>query len=497
MGMERKEVTGMRRLPKRWCAWMCVIALCLPWAGASAEFSPLWSAMTRGDGIRAEASGSLDALAPLTARSLNAVNAWLARLGLRLNVRESEESAALTLDGDSLFSVRIGRTQDGVLAAFSPSGGAYLTDADGKDALQLLAGGNDWIFPSPTLLPALYASLSASLYPLLAEAVTPKTVQDSTSVKNALSSPAYVNYVFQGEVLNERWPRILEILLPLLRETLKDRPDWFIAAERYLTTMEFSGECRFKRMLDKSGGDMGLQFTGQIAAEGLDKRKATLFGGFTPGRGGYVSLSLPAVKGKNTLKISFGAKLTAKDAVNTLTIDGAFSRALNGVSLSADLEGTLRNTMKNGIEQWSGQVTVSTSADGRKAVWTITPALTGADNALSGTVTAQQKIGSAVKLKGTVQARLSPAEATPAWSADGAADLRGMDEAAARAAVLGEMAPLTRAFLRLMLALPENERTLLTHDLRTDEWMNGPPAPAADPEPDEEPWDTWIVVEEE
>ena len=72
-----------------------------------------------------------------------------------------------------------------------------------------------------------------------------------------------------------------------------------------------------------------------------------------------------------------------------------------------------------------------------------------------------------------------------------------MDEAAARAQVLAEMTPLSRVFLRLMAALPDDERVLLTHDLRTDAWMNGPTAPVLDPEPDEEPWDTWIVVEEE
>ena len=353
------------------------------------------------------------------------------------------------------------------------------------------------MIPSPTLLPGFYAKLAEPLYPLLAEAVTPRTVQDSTSVKNALSSQSYVNYVFKDGELNEIWPQILSILLPVLRDTLKDQPAWYDAAERILTTMTFSGECRFKRMLDKNGGDMGLQFTGQMEAEGLEQRKVTLFGGFTPGRGGYVSLSLPAVKGKNTLKITFGAKLTAKDPVNTLTFDGSFSRTLNGVSLSAEMEGTLKNTVKNGGEQWSGKATATINENGVKTVWTVSPALTGENDALSGTVTVQKKVGSAVKLKGTVQVLLSSAAEIPALSAENAADLRGLDEASARARVLGEMTPLSRLFLRLMAALPDNERILLTHDLRTDAWMNGPTAPAPDPEPDEEPWDTWIVVEEE
>ena len=487
----------MRRLLGRWCALLCVLALCFAPASAWAEFSPLLTSLTQGKGIHADVSGSLDALDPLTAQSLTAVNSWLSRLRVSLDVGNGGDSAALSMDGDPLFSVRIDRTQAGTLTAFSPSGGAYWTDADGKDALRLLSGGEDWLIPSPTLLPAFYLNLAQQLYPLLAEAVTPRTVQDSTSVKNALSSQSYVNYVFKDGELNEIWPQVLEILLPLLRETLTDQPAWYAAAERYLTTATFSGECRFKRLLDKSGGDMGLQFTGQMEAEGLDKRKITLFGGFTPDRGGYVSLSLPAVKGKNTLKITFGAKLTVNGSVNTLTFDGSFTRTLNGASVSAEMEGSLKNTVKNGGEQWSGKVTATIQDSGGKTVWTISPALTGANDTLSGTVTVQKKVGSAVKLKGTVRLSLSPTAEPPALSAENAANLRGLDEAAARAQVLQEMTPLSRVFLRLMAALPDDERILLTHDLRTDAWMNGPSAPAADPEPDEEPWDTWIVVEEE
>ena len=80
-----------------------------------------------------------------------------------------------------------------------------------------------------------------------------------------------------------------------------------------------------------------------------------------------------------------------------------------------------------------------------------------------------------------------------------AVDLRGLDEETARARTLGELTPLSRAFFRLMAALPETERTLLTHELRTDAWMNGPTVPVRDfgPEPEEDDLSPWIVVEEE
>ena len=469
-GYEMKGSDRMRGFGRRLCAWICAFALLISWGGAATEFSPLYAALSRGDGLHAEISGRLDALSPLSDASLQTVNAWLSRLSVFLDAnapgKMSAEGAAVYMDGEKLFSVFIQRMEGGTLTAFSPSGGAYWTDPDGKDALTLLAGDPmNWNLPSLAALPDLYARLASQLYPLLAERATPRVIQDSTSVKNALSSPYYENYAFKDSELNEIWPRVLDILLPAVREWLAVQPAWLRAAEGYLTTLTFSGDCRFKRLLDKNGGDMGMQFTGQITAQGLDKRKVTLFGGSTPGRGGYISLSLPAVKGKNSLKISFGARLTEKDAVNTLTFEGAYSHTLDGVSASAEAEGTLKNALKNGGEQWSGKATLQTNSNGKKAAWTVTPDIRSRDGALSGTVTVQKKVGSAVKIKGEIQVLLSSAAGAAPVLAAATVDLRGMEEADARARVLGEMAPLSRVFLGLMTVLPEKEKTLLTHEM--------------------------------
>ena len=189
--------------------------------------------------------------------------------------------------------------------------------------------------------------------------------------------------------------------------------------------------------------------------------------------------------------------MTDKDGVRTLTIEGAYTRTLDGDTRSASLEGTFKNTVKADQEKWTGKGTLEVTKYKVKTVWTVTPDLIFADGGLSGTVTVQKKEGSAIKLKAALTVLLTAGTEIPELNAENAVDLTGMDETQARAAVMGEWPAMSRIVVRLMASLPESVRALLTHDLRTDAWMNGPAAPVMDPEPDEEPWDTWIVVEEE
>ena len=502
----------MDRWARRWMALLCAALLCFSVGGAGAEFSPCLTALVNGDGLLLTVDAArFETLYPLSEDSRNIVNSWLSDWDLRLIAWERPgriQSAAIERWGQPLILVSAFQTADGTITAFSPSGGAYRTKTGEKDALALLAGGDAaWDLPDPTALARLYDLIAPDLYPLLAEYVSPRKIQDSTSVKNALSSPSYENYVFKDEELNALWPQVMNLLTPALRTALVDWPYWERSIENVLTETAFSGECRFKRMLDKNGGDMGLQFTGQAESGASGKRKVTLFGGFTPGRGGYVSLALPAVSGKDTLKISFGGRLTEGNGQNTLTFDGAYTRTENGVTESAELEGSLKNAIKNGAEKWTGKITLTDTQGKTKTVWTLTPEVTSQEDHLACSLTVQKKVGSTVHIKAYADLTLY---AAPVWDApetpENALDLRGLNEASARARVLSELAPLTRTLLQMFSGLTETQRTLLTHDLRTEAWMNGPLVPALGepPAPNKEPdqdtdqrddWDQWSVVE--
>ncbi len=371
---------------------------------------------------------------------------------------------------------------------------------DQKNALVLLTG-KDLHVMDPMEIPELYAKLAKELYPLLEGKVTPKAKKARTTVKNAAASPSYVDYVFKAEELNAAWPEILEAVLPVLSDALADRPDLYNKAEALLNGLTFSGECRFKRLLDKDKGDMGLQFTGS-AAKGSDQRKVTLFGGYTEDKGGYFSLKLPQVKGKNNLTLQISAALTkGKNGVRTLKADATYSRRYEGVSEAASLNGSLKNTIKNGDEKWSGKVTVSQTKDKVKTTYSFVPDLAFTADGLSGKVTVQRTVGGKAEMKATLKVNAAEAPAfQPEDAAGNVQDLRRMSEGQARLAVQSELPAITGLVIRLMAALPEEERALLTHELRTEEWMTeaapeeelpeedmpDDPEEEADPEEDDE-----------
>ena len=219
---------------------------------------------------------------------------------------------------------------------------------------------------------------------------------------------------------------------------------------------------------------MGLQFTGRAQRGDDDVRKITLFGGYTAGKGGYLSLALPAVKGKNNWKLTCTGKLTEKSGQRTLTLSSAYNRVYDGETASATLEASLKNALKNDTEAWSGKITLTQQKDGKKTAWTLQPALTFDGEGLHGDVAVQRKTGSTVDLKATARLSLRALADIPSPAAASAMDLRGMEEAQAKLLLLDEAKPLRQTLLGLLNELDEDARALLTHDLRTDDWMNGP-----------------------
>ena len=458
---------------KRALALVCGFVLLLSCSPAAAEFSERYTRMNGGKRLTVRVKA--ESLNGLSGDSLELVNEWLDNAGLTLSSGKNK-SAEISLEGESVLRADVDRRDGYTLTVFSPNGGSYLTAEDGPDALTLFCGGEaEWFDPS--VFPGAYLKLAPDLYDKLSSHVAPKKSREGTSIKNAAKAASNETYAFSGDEMNEFWPRVLDAVLPVLEETLADQPGLRAKAEELLEELEFSGECRFKRFLDKTGDDMGLQFTGNAGVDG-DLRKVTLFYGFTPEKGGYLSFSAPAVKGKNNFKVTCSVQMTNKKNTNTLVLEGTYTRTLDGETVSGALNASLKNTLQDDDEQWTGKVTVTRTENKVKSTWTLTPKLNLSDEGIDGTVVLQKKQGDRNMIKATLEIKMNAAEDFVSSAAASAKDLRGSTAEQAKKAVQDEAEPLVMAFSDLINPLSEKEKNALLNDIRTDAWMNGPITPA-------------------
>lgn len=488
----------MRGKAKRLSAWACAVSVFLSAAvSARADFSPGWDALAAADAVTLEIDGQIDALDGLADASLEAVNGFLSRTGAEITLNGNNDEGyrlLVRLDGQPALTVSAGADAEGVVTAFFPSDGVYRTETERPDALALLTGAPETEI-RPLRLAEGYRQAAPALFAALAEFVSPRQVKEKTSIQYAVSSPAYELYTFPDGSLNAAWSRTAEQLIGALPSALGENSGMISQAESLLRSLTFSGDCRVRRYLDADGRDMGLQFTGRAGLEG-DMRKASLTLGYTPGTGGSLEMSLPAVTGKNSLKITLAGRVTEKNGERTLTLSASRVRKTQDGNESASLDVTLKNAMgEDGQEHWSGKGTLTLDVGKKKTVWTFTPGLVCDRDALSGDVAVQRKEGSKTTLRATVRLRLAKAEAVPAPDGEGAVDLRGADDARARAAVMAEWPVLAGLTARMMATLPADVRARLTHDLRTDSWMTGPGAVPLEEDPSQE--DSWVVEEEE
>ena len=477
----------MRKIGKILLAWLCITALLS--SCALAEFSPRLEELKKKDAMALEVSGQYNSLAKVSKASLKTINQWLENVSATVKgtLGGAVTSLSVMNGDDEALAIMVRPQEDDIVTIFLPSGNAYLTRADQPTAFSYLTG------EEPHLLdvmefPNLYDKLAKSLYPLLESKVTGKEKKARTTIRNATASPRYVDYVLREDEMNAAWPEITATLLPILREALADQPARYKAIAETLTSVTFSGSCRFKRFLDRDRGDMGLQFTGNANVQD-EVRKITLYGGYTPEKGGYLSFAAPQVKGKNTLKFTLSCTLNQKrKSSRSLKIESTYTHTAQGETEAFTINATLRNAIKkDGDEKWSGKVTVTETKKRVKTTYTFTPALSFTEEGLSGKVTVQRKTGSKTDMKATLKVALSESPVFSEAPEENAKDLRKASEKKAKTAVQAELTDLTRAVVRLFSSLPEDQRTLLTHELRTDEWMTELPEQTKEPAEDEEP----------
>ena len=424
--------------------------------------------------------------------AMAAVNELLSRLRFTIQAGESCGRIAVTADGEEIVSAQVMEGDEYTLTLFGPAGNAYLTTPGEKDALRLLTGGDMTTLPPLTEWAEKYPVLAEKLYGVLEQNCTPKRTKQKTSIKNTAGSTAFITYTLSGNTLTDGvWEEVLEEILPALREILGDREDLYESARQVLEELMFSGECTFKRFLDKDGGDMGMQFTGTVAWR-REKRKVTLFCGYTPEKGGYLSLRLPAARGDNETRIMLDYAETAQEAYQSWTLNADYINVYDGEKQADHFEGTVKNTHREAGEEWTGRIQISRTENRQRTEWTLTPQLATDGEDLAGTVRFTRQIGKNDPMKGEITLRIGyEADMTIPEAPRDVVDLRGMPEEEARSAVQAEWIPLAGTVARLVQTLTEEEQALVTHALRTDEWMYGPDAPAV--------WDAgaWTVEEDE
>ena len=423
------------RLPM---ALLCLLALCF---GAMAEGMP------PGNGLRLEMTCDAETLPSLTGDALEAARTGLA--GLRLTLAAGSDHGRVTLTGqagETLLDLCV--QENGGLLWFPQTGHVYEAEA-----LTGVSGG----IPASYRLPALYPDAAKKAFAALGEAAPGKEVTKRTTVKNAAAAPSGVKYSLTAEEMTALWPSLWAALALMMEET--------VGASRWaaLEPLAFSGDWSVLRLLDAEGRDMGVQASGK-AGLGEDQRKVTLKYGFTENKGGSFSLSAPAVKGKNTLKLSCNVKITEKKGTVTYTLDGAYTRKLNGESVSAEGEGKLQRAAVPEGAQWTGSVTMNLNA-GEKVTYTLRPTLTRDENGLRGDVTVRKKQGKKETLVVTLRLALTAEteemppvpEGVMPWPGDAVMTEEGQD--------------MYRALVGWLGSLPQETRTLLTFQMHGDEWL--------------------------
>lgn len=439
------------------CLWLLA-------AGGMAEEKPLQITVT----------GQLLQSNRLSEAGLEIANRVLGRLKIEQCAWESGERAELLVDEKPMWFVERQVLDEETRVIFMDTT-AYRTEKGTLDALMLLTG-QERERSNPLFSPDAYAACAKDLYALLDEHTEAVEKKSRTEVQHATTSPRYDLYTLTPEQMQHLWPRMVQAAQPCFDRDGGEGALWKQAAEVIFTT-----DVRIKRLYSADGDDMGLQLTGNGMLLGTE-RKISLLLGYTPQKGGSLTLSARAINGKDSLKISGNLKEKAKDDSTVYTLTCDYSNRLHDETDTGKFTLTLESTGN----AWTGKALWE--KDGRSLQ--IEPKLQLEKDCWQGSVLITGKEKKKVLLQAELQITAAPAEKMTEKDVT-VVDLAGMSQTSAKAALYPEELTLMRALVYLMNDLPEEDRWLLTHELRTESWHTGEEVPPA------EEGDQWIVKEEE
>ena len=423
--------------------------------------------------VRVDVKAQLLQAEGLSESGLAAANKLLSRLQLRMTGWPDGEKVSLFIDGQDMWQAETVETDEETRVIFSGDT-CYVTEKSRMDALEVLSGGEETVLYQMT--DVSWQMLAEKIFGVLQqEACTFKT--DATEITNARAAASYDLYTLSAEKMNGYWPQMLDAVWESLF------PEGGPENVRAAADISFTGDVRIKRLYDAGKQDMGLQLTGNGQVLGTERKISVLYG-YTPGRGGSMTLSLRPVQGKDTAKVTAALRETVREDKTTCTFSFDYSNTLAGVKETLSVNG--KCTVEG--EKVTGEVKY-TAPDGRE--WILKPDVTLNEKKQQGTVeiSAKEKKKKLFSLMLEVSCAPAGERETPVY--EETVSLKGKTDEEAKAALFNEEMVLLRAVKYLMDGLQDRERWLLTHELRTDDWHTAPRVPVM-----KETDDTLLVEED-
>lgn len=412
----------------------------------------------------------------LSAQTLEALAGWLSGLRLKVLLKPGEGLAQL-LEGDEVL-LHLHTQEEGELATMTLEAPGTLvatryTATPAQPPWQLLLGSAQPLPDPASARQALLDIAAAAMPHLLAYE---KAVKSSLSIKNAGKGASQLVYSLNLEQARGFWQAASPALLPALHSLiLALAPQQAASLNPALSALEVKGPLTVKRILDKEGGDLGLQITGAAALSGQTRRLTLFYGQSESGL--YLSLKLPATRGGDTLEARLSLlyqadsvqgdwRLKTVSGKERLDAEGSLSLLREGARLSGSLDATLK---VSGAEDFRAQYRVE-------------PDLLLADGQASGTLRFVELSGKTPRreIRLTLEGTAADALASPAALAEivllpADAQQIALETARLQAAAAG-------IWNRFLQTLPLPQRLLALHDLGRDRRTQGESVPVFNPD---------------
>lgn len=418
---------------------LLVMVLLMALLSAQAAFLPAYDALVdaydAGQPVCAEISVSFDKLSA-AGDGLTLLNEMLSPLAVSMYVRNDAQALKVS-------------HADSELAAVS---GALVERQMGEGALDALLS----LYLNG--MPAVYERLALS-----GEVVQGKR---STTIKNVGAATEQTVYTHQKEEAQALLEDVRALLSPYL-DVLYAKMDNGAALQAYVENLVFE-EALVVKHYTTDGQSVGLQITTRVSNAGEDRRKVTLYGGYAAGTGAYLSVKCPATRGNNNLDVQLSLAFKEAKKQNTLTGSLKVTRRLGDEKYSLDHALSLKNVFSDAGDTVSGKVTLKKTEAGQTTTLTLTPNLTALADVITGTVTVaavENKIALYTAQAGVTVRAVSPEEFPTPTGADGQAQLTSFSR------------ELLTALGNYVAAMPQEQRLMAYHLLRSDAWMNGETAP--------------------
>ncbi len=406
----------------------------------------------------------------LSEQSLLTLQDWLKNAQLSLSAHPNAGQSALTLTQKDTSVLSL-FTEQGDINRLSVSGADGATTVYVSEIAlpwQTLLGVNP-ILPRFSLALDALKRFAVKALPVLVPYEKP--VKTTITIKNVGKGTSQLVYTLKKAEAQEAWASAKPELLPLMEQfadaLLPSHAEEFKAA---LTQLDMNGALTLKRFLDAEGRDLGLQLTGTILLN-EQSRKLTLFYGLSD-TGLYLSLKLPATRGRDTLEL----QVSLATKTDRVTGDWRLKQVTgkNTATLTGDLDlKTARGPSGRGV---TGEVSALYKTTGEVKTslsYTLIPDLVFVGSKVDGTLVLSRRDGKTLthdlllRLSGDQSGSLQAPAAMAEIHLDGAA------QAEIDLAALQLKTRLVSQIKSFLLALPQETRLLVLHDLGREQRTEG------------------------